>query len=81
VARATLAEYGALALIVSALALALGAGAGWFVITQVFKLEWQPDWPPVVATVLVGGAVTVVLGLAGSWRALSARPNAVLREL
>jgi putative ABC transport system permease protein len=34
-----------------------------------------------VATVLVGGAVTVVLGLAGSWRALSARPNAVLREL
>ena len=81
VARSTLAEYGALALIVSVLALALGAGAGWFVITQVFKLEWQPDWPPVVATVLVGGAVTVVLGLAGSWRALSARPNAVLREL
>ena len=81
VARATLAEYGFLALIVSALALVLGTGAGWYVVTQVFKLEWQPDWIPVVATVLVGGAVTVVLGLAGSWRALSARPNAVLREL
>ena len=81
VARATLAEYGLLALIVSGLALLLGGGAGWYVITQVFKLEWQPDWVPVVGTVLAGGAVTVLLGLAGSWRALSARPNAVLRDL
>jgi putative ABC transport system permease protein len=81
VARATLAEYGLLALIVSGLALLLGAAAGWYIVTQVFQLEWQPDWLPVVATVLAGGAVTVVLGLAGSWAALSARPNAVLRTL
>ena len=81
VARATLAEYGLLALIVSGLALLLGGGAGWYVITQVFKLEWQPEWGPVIATVLVGGGATVILGLAGSWRALSARPNAVLRDL
>ncbi len=81
VARATLAEYGLLALIVSGLALLLGGFAGWFVITQVFDLEWQPDWLPVIATVLAGGAVTILLGLAGSWRALSARPNTVLREL
>ena len=81
VARATLAEYGFLATIVAGLALALGTGAGWYVVTQVFKLEWQPNWLPVVATVVTGGVVTVVLGLAGSWRALSARPNAVLRDL
>ena len=81
VALATLAEYGLLAVTVSGLALLLGGGAGWYVITQVFKLEWQPEWGPVVATVLTGGVVTVVLGLAGSWRALSARPNAVLRDL
>jgi putative ABC transport system permease protein len=81
VARATLAEYGFLALIVSGLALLLGGIAGWYVITEVFDLEWQPDWLPVAATVLAGGAATVILGLAGSWRALSARPNAVLREL
>jgi putative ABC transport system permease protein len=81
VARATLAEYGLLALIVSGLALLLGGFAGWFVITQVFDLEWQPDWLPVIATVLAGGAVTILLGLVGSWRALSARPNTVLREL
>ncbi|PZN96144.1 MAG: ABC transporter permease [Alphaproteobacteria bacterium] len=81
VARATLAEYGLLALMVAGLALLLGGFAGWYTVTQVFKLEWQPDWWPVVATVLAGGAVTVLLGLAGSWRALSARPNVVLREL
>ena len=81
VARATLAEYGLLASVVAGLALLLGGGAGWFVITQVFKLEWQPLWWPVLATVLAGGATTVLLGLAGSWRALSARPNAVLRDL
>ncbi|GGD99260.1 glycosyl transferase family 1 [Polymorphobacter glacialis] len=81
VALATLAEYGALAAIVAVLALVLGAGAGWYTVTQVFKLEWAPEWLPVVATVVVGGVVTVVLGLVGSWRALSARPNVVFRDL
>lgn len=81
VARATLAEYGFLALIVSVLALLLGSAAGWYTVTQVFKLEWQPVWWPVVLTVVIGGLVTVILGLAGSWRALSARPNTVLRDL
>jgi putative ABC transport system permease protein len=79
VARATLAEYGLLALIVAGIALVLGSLAGWFVITQLFELPWLPDWPRVVITVAVGGIVTVVLGLAGNWRALSARPAAVLR--
>jgi putative ABC transport system permease protein len=81
IARATLIEYGALALIVAGLAFGLGVAAGWFVVVNVLKLEWAPAWPPVVATVLLGGLVTVVLGLAGSWRALSVRPNTVLRTL
>ncbi len=80
VARATLAEYGLLASIVAVLALVLGSAAGWFVITQVFKLDWTPDWPRVLLTVGIGGLVTVVLGLAGNWRALSARPATVLRQ-
>lgn len=81
VAAATLAEYGLLAAIVSGLALVLGSGAGWFVVTQIFKLDWTPDWPRVLLTVGVGAVVTVVLGLAGNWRALSARPATVLRQL
>ena len=81
VAAATLAEYGLLAVIVSGLALMLGSTAGWFVVTQIFKLEWTPDWPRVLITVGVGAVVTVVLGLAGNWQALSARPATVLRQL
>lgn len=81
VAAATLAEYGLLAAIVSGLALVLGSAAGWFVVTQIFKLDWTPDWPRVLLTVGVGAVVTIVLGLAGNWRALSARPATVLRQL
>jgi putative ABC transport system permease protein len=81
VLRALLIEYGALAAIVSGLAFALGTASGWYVVTQVFELDWQPNWLPVVVTVLAGAAVTVLLGLAGSWSALSARPNRVLRTL
>lgn len=81
VALATLAEYGLLALVVAGLALALGAGAGWFVVTGLFQLPWEPDWGPVLLTVGLGAVVTVGLGLLGSWRALSVRPNVVLRGL
>ncbi len=81
VAAATLLEYGLLALTVSGIALALGTAAGWYVVTRTLTLAWTPAWGPVVATVGIGAAVTVLLGLAGSWAALSARPNAVLRTL
>jgi len=81
VAAATLAEYGLLALIVSGLALLLGSAAGWFVVTQVFSLDWTPDWAGVIITVAVGAVVTIILGLVGNWQALSARPAAVLRQL
>jgi len=81
VLRALLIEYGVLAAIVSGLAFIIGTAGGWYVVTEVFDLEWQPDWVPVVATVLIGAAVTVLLGLAGSWSSLSARPNRVLRTL
>lgn len=81
VLRALLIEYGVLAAIVSGLAFALGTAGGWYVVTKVFELEWQPNWLPVVVTVLAGAAVTVLLGLAGSWSSLSARPNRVLRTL
>ena len=81
IVAATLMEYAALAWIVAGLALLLGAGAGWYVVTRTLQLDWAPAWGPVVATVGVGAVVTVLLGLAGSWAALSARPNSALRTL
>ena len=74
-------EFGVLALIVSGLAFALGAGAGWYVVVEVLELEWAPDWMVVAATLGLGALVTLVLGLLGSLPALAARPARALRSL
>jgi putative ABC transport system permease protein len=74
-------EFGALALVVSGLAFALGAGAGWYVVVEVLELEWAPDWGVVAATLGLGALVTLLLGLLGSLPALAARPARALRSL
>ncbi len=74
-------EYSALALILSLLALAIGAASGWVVVTQVFDLDWTPDWPIVIGTVAAGGLGTLALGLIGALPALAARPAEALRGL
>jgi len=81
VAAATLAEYAVLSALVAGVALLLGTLGGWFVVTRVFELAWQPSWGAVVLTVVAGGLLTVLLALVGSWSALSVRPNTVLRTL
>ncbi len=72
-----------LALSIGAAALALGAGilASWAVITQVFEIEFAPDWPLLVA--LGPGAVIIAVGaaLVAAWPAISARPAAALRTV
>jgi putative ABC transport system permease protein len=74
-------EFAALALIVSAIAFALGAASGWYVVVKVFELEWAPDWAAVAMTLAAGALVTLVLGLIGSLPALAARPARALRSL
>jgi putative ABC transport system permease protein len=74
-------EYTILALLLSAVALALGLLAGWFVITQIFEFTWQPDWLVVFVTLGVGALVTLGIGLLGSIPVLSAKPARALREL
>ena len=74
-------EYAVLALLLSVVALALGLFAGWFVITQIFEFNWQPDWATVVLTLGIGAVVTLGIGLIGSIPVLSAKPARALREL
>jgi putative ABC transport system permease protein len=74
-------EFTALALIVSAVAFALGAASGWYVVVEVLELEWAPDWGVIAATLAAGALVTLVLGLIGSLPALAARPARALRSL
>jgi putative ABC transport system permease protein len=75
------AEFAALALVVSLVALALGSAAGWWVVVRIFELDWAPDWSAVFLTLLLGAAVTLGLGLLGSLPALAARPARALRTL
>lgn len=74
-------EYGVLAVLLGILALALGLGAGYYVIVEIFDFKFAPDWG-ILAMTLVGGAtITFALGLLGSLPILAARPAEALRSL
>lgn len=74
-------EYGLLAALLAIVALGLGLLAAWYVITQLFSFNWQPDWWVVIATLGGGALLTLGLGLAGSLPVLAARPAQALRQL
>jgi putative ABC transport system permease protein len=73
-------EYAMLSLVLAMVALLFGAGAGYYVVTQVFKIGWAPGWGVVGITLAVATAMTLGTGLLGSLPALRVRPGAALRE-
>jgi putative ABC transport system permease protein len=74
-------EYGILAIVLGLLSLALGMGAAWYVVVQIFDFTFAPD-PATLALTLVGGAgLTFILGIVGSLPILAARPSEALRSL
>lgn len=73
-------EYGLLGTISGLLAIGIGTAAAWVIAKSVFGLPFVFDPGAATLTVLGGGAATMVLGLAGSWRALTQRPARQLRE-
>lgn len=77
---AAMIEYAALGLIVAALAMALGALAGWLVVRLLLDLHWAPDWGRTMLVVGLGALLTCGLGMAGTWRALGAGVRQILRE-
>jgi putative ABC transport system permease protein len=76
-----LAEYGVLAIALSAVALVLGSVIGWAVMTQMFDFDWLPDWPRVLSVLAAGATLVVAFALAGSLPLLRAKPAQALREL
>lgn len=74
-------EYLLLAAILAAVALAVGGGAGWLVVTRVLDLTWRPDWATIALTLGVACALTVGIALVGSLPSLRARPAQALRSL
>ncbi len=73
-------EYALLALLLALLALTVGAGAAWYVVTAVFKLPWAPDWSAVAATLAASIAVTMTVGVLGNLPVLRVRPAEALRD-
>jgi putative ABC transport system permease protein len=76
-----LAEYALLCALLSVVALALGMGAGWLIIVELFDFEWLPDWRAVLGVLGAGVTLVMVLAVGGSLGVLRARPAAALREL
>lgn len=76
-----LGEYALLGALLAAVALVLGSGVAWGVVTQLFGFEWLPDWPRILGVLGTGVALVLALALAGSWGVLNTRPARTLREL
>ena len=76
-----LAEYGFLALILASVALGLGTGLAWLVITQLFEFDWLPNWWEIIGVLGGGLGFVLVFALAGSLPLLKAKPAQALRTL
>ena len=76
-----LAEYGALAAVLAGVALALGLGAAWFVVTQLFEFEWLPAWGAVLGVLAAGIGLVLAFATAGALPLLRAKPAQALRSL
>jgi putative ABC transport system permease protein len=76
-----LAEYGLIAAALALVALALGSGLAWVIITQLFEFDWLPDWGAVLAVLGLGLAMVMAFAIGGSLPLLRAKPAQALREL
>jgi putative ABC transport system permease protein len=70
-ARAFLLEQGLLGLVTGLLAILLGSIASWVLVTYAMNNEWSFSAPAVIAIALGGAALALLIGLGGTWRALS----------
>lgn len=74
-------EYGLLGIATGVFALAAGSAAAWYVVSHIMELQFT-IYPSVAATAAATAlAVTLGLGLAGTWRILSVKPAALLKNL
>ena len=74
-------EYFLIGLATAIFGLAAGAGAAWFVITRIMKLQWSFDPLVALATVALALVLTIGFGLIGTWRILGEKSAPVLRNL
>jgi putative ABC transport system permease protein len=78
--KAFLLEYGLLGLLSAAIAAALGTLASYLVLTQVMRTAWVFLPGAVALSAAVALGLTLVLGYAGTWRALGVSAAPYLRN-
>jgi putative ABC transport system permease protein len=74
-------EYGALGLATAVFGLAAGGLAAFLIVTQVMNMPFALDLSGALAAAGLAVVVSVGLGLLGTWRILSQKPAAYLRNL
>jgi putative ABC transport system permease protein len=74
-------EYGALGLATAIFGLVAGVIAAWLIVTRLMHMEFTLELFGPVAAASLAIVVTVGLGLLGTWRILSQKPAAYLRNL
>jgi putative ABC transport system permease protein len=74
-------EYGILGIATAVFAVAAGTGAAWYVVSQVMTLQFTAMADIAAGAALIALAVTLGLGLAGTWRILSVKAAPLLRNL
>jgi putative ABC transport system permease protein len=79
VLKAYMLEYALIGIVTAAIALGLGSLVGYLVVAQAMDMEFTFLPVPMIITVATSLFVTVLFGLGSSFRALSIKPNAVLR--
>ncbi|QEX24990.1 glycosyl transferase family 1 [Hypericibacter adhaerens] len=79
-ARAFLMEQGLLGLVTGLLAILLGSIASWVLVTYAMDSEWSFSAPAAIAIALGGAALALLIGLGGTWRALSTPAAPQLRN-
>jgi putative ABC transport system permease protein len=74
-------EFAGIGLVTALVALALGTLAAWAIVTMALQAPFVALPTVAVGAVATALVVTVVFGLIGTWRVLSAKPARVLRDL
>lgn len=73
-------EYAIIGAATAVFAILTGSLAAWYVLTAIMDIEFEMMPLTAVGAVVVALAVTVGLGLVGTWRALGEKPAAILRN-
>jgi len=74
-------EYGLLGLVTAIFAVGAGSAAAFYVVGNLMELQFTLYPTIAVAAAVVALLVTLSLGLAGTWRILSAKPAPLLKSL